>query len=164
MAFIMRHPANLPAKYYRAIGELIVKWNFVDFHMQSIARFYLNLGPKESRVLMYKLGTRDKVDILRAVCLRWVSDPVHKKKLEKITEKFHKLSNRRNEYIHGTWGHKIGAPRNELRMMYIRKAKEKILPLAPIIKPDDIQKIVSDLCGLGDRLVQFHKDVGAPLP
>jgi len=73
------------------------------------------------------------------------------------------LNDRRNEIIHGIWGYEKNQPK-ELRLLYIRKVRERILPRSERKTSEDIKSIATKIDDLNNRLIQLHTDVGAPLP
>lgn len=59
------HPLDIPALYYKPIGQIIVGWNLTEALMASIIwKIYKIKDVKQGRVLIYWLSAANKLKIL----------------------------------------------------------------------------------------------------
>src|SRR5215510_13407539 len=66
MAFKAKHPRNIPAGYYKPIGQLIVRWGFTELYLQSIVWHIWRIrDPKAARLLTWDLNAASKVELFK---------------------------------------------------------------------------------------------------
>jgi len=134
-----------------------------ELHLQSLAWHFLKLGPKEGRVLTHRMSAVDKINLLRAVSKRWITDRAVANEVTVLTRTAERLNSRRNEIVHGLWGAHPSTPK-QLELLYIRTDEQKILPHARHLTSDDVKQIASQIRDLDRRLLRLHRVVGAPIP
>ncbi|MEO1596489.1 MAG: hypothetical protein AAFS02_14700 [Pseudomonadota bacterium] len=147
MAIWHHKPRNLPAKYYRYIGEIAARWNMVEVHLQEVIWHVLDLDPKRGRLLTYWPGAVRKLDVFRALSQPWIKNQLLTDKLRGIASEVDRLNRERNRYVHGVFGHEAGKPK-ELKLFNIKKTKHKILPIAEHKSADDIKQVAEDIAVL----------------
>ena len=162
-AFKGRHPRNIPAGFYKPIGQLIARWSFTELYLQSVVWHIWKIrDPKVARLLTWDLNAVSKVELFELLAPKWITDPAEQAELSAIAKEAERVRNLRNRVAHGLWGYKPGE-RNKLRLALIRR-NSRILPKAEIVTPQDVQKWASDLDALNVRLKKFHTQIGAPTP
>lgn len=165
MATWHHKPRNLPARYYRYIGEIAARWNMVELHLQEIIWLVLELDPKRGRLLTYGQTARAKIEMFRALGEPWIRNHLLVTNIKKLAKDVNRLNNERNRYVHGIFGHEPGKP-NDLKLFYVQKAKHKILPHAERKTADDIKKVAADIEALQNELESllsiFHRPPSKP--
>jgi hypothetical protein len=154
MATWHNEPRNLPARYYRYIGEIAARWNMVEYHLQEIIWYVLDLDLKRGRLLTYRAPAREKINLFRALGKHWITNQLTVRRFEKIAAEVQRLNTLRNDYVHGVFGHEPGKPR-ELKLYYIKTTENKILPRAERKTVDDIKKVAADIKALQIELEQI---------
>ncbi len=158
-----RHPRNLPAGYYKPIGQLIARWSFTELYLQSVVWHIWRIrDPKVARLLTWDLNAVSKVELFELLAPKWITDLTDQAELKAIAEEAERIRNLRNRVAHGFWGYKPGE-RKVLRLAFIRR-NNRILPKSEIVTPNDVKKWASDLDKLNVRLKRFHAKLGAPTP
>jgi len=159
-----RHPRNIPASYYKPIGQIIARWTYTELYMLSIAWHVLEIkNPKAARLLTLGLNAVDKVKLFGSLAPRWVTDHSDQKELEAICKKAEDLRAYRNKLAHGLWGYKPGN-RKRLELFYLRENDVKIMPRPLRMDLAILQSWAADLDALNIRLKKFHQQLGAPVP
>lgn len=163
MARVLNHPQALPAMYFRRIGEISYRWNMIELYMQTLTWHFLGLDFKKGRLLTYWPGQQAKLAAFKALPQKWVSDSETAREICQIAKNAAKLKIRRNNIVHGIWGHEPGR-KDELRLFEIESVSDRILPRAKLISKNELTSQAQALERLQKRLVALHKRVGAPLP
>jgi len=161
--FKAKHPRNIPAAYYKPIGQLIVRWGFTELYLQSIVWHIWRLkDPKAARLLTWDLRAASKVELFRYLSPKWLTDPHDQAELKAIAKEADRLRIKRNRLAHGLWGYKP-AERKKLRLLYIH-GETRVLPKSEIVSVADVKQWAQELDALNVRLQNFHRHLSAPLP
>ena len=159
-----RHPQNIPASYYKPVGQMIVRWGFTELYMQSIIWHVWKLkDAKSARALTWNLNAVEKVKLIGALSPRWISDPMDQRELKEIHAEAERLRVKRNHLAHAVWGY-VPGNRKQMLMFYLRELDQRIMPKASRPSVADIKEWAADLDALNSRLKRFHKKLGAPHP
>ena len=151
MATWHHKPRNLPAKYYRYIGEITARWNMVELHLQEIVWDVLDLDLKRGRLLTYRSGAREKLNLFRALGKHWIKNQLLVDEFKKIATEIERLNGLRNDYVHGVFGHIPGEPKI-LKLLYIKTTENKITPRAESKTENDIKLVADDIAALQLKL------------
>jgi hypothetical protein len=163
MAFRAKHPRNIPAGYYKPIGQLIVRWGFTELYLQSVVWHIWRIrDPKAARLLTWDLNATSKVELFRYLSPKWITDPKHQLEVRAIASEANRLRVNRNRVAHGLWGYKSGE-RNKVRLLQIRN-QTRILPKSENVTVQDIKQWAEQLDALNIRIKKFHQQLGAPIP
>jgi hypothetical protein len=158
------HPKNLPASFYKPIGQIIARWLYTELYMLSIAWHALGIkNPKTARLLTVGLNAVDKVRLFGSLSPRWITDPSHRAELEMIRKEADRLRANRNKLAHGYWGYKVGN-RKQMELFYLRENEVRIMPKPLPIDVGVLKTWAADLEVLNIRLKKFHKRLNAPVP
>ncbi|HET9218534.1 MAG TPA: hypothetical protein VFR18_16235 [Terriglobia bacterium] len=163
MAFKAKHPRNIPAAYYKPIGQLIVRWGFIELYLQSIIWHIWRIrDPKAARLLTWDLNAASKVELFKYLSPKWVSDLKHQSELRAIATEADRLRGKRNRVAHGLWGYKSGE-RNKVRLLQIGR-QNRVLPKTETVTVQDVKQWAEQLDKLNIRIKEFHRELGAPTP
>jgi hypothetical protein len=163
VAFVAKHPRNLPAAYYKPIGQVIVRWGYTELYLQSVVWHIWRIkDPKAARLLTWDLGAASKVELFKYLAPKWITDTHDRKGLIEIAKEAERLRQLRNKLAHGLWGYRRGE-RKKHYLLQIRR-QTRILPKAEVVAPTNIAKWAADLDALNVRLQSFHRHLGAPTP
>lgn len=163
MAFVAKHPRNLPAAYYKPIGQLIARWSYTELYLQSVIWHIWRIkDPKAARLLTWDLNAASKVELFRYLAPKWITDPSHRQELAAIAKEADRLRERRNRLAHGLWAYRPG-DRKKHYLLHARR-KTRILPKAEVVVPADLKRWAADLDALNVRLTTFHRALGASTP
>lgn len=162
-AFKGKHPRNIPAGYYKPIGQLIARWGFTELYLQSVVWHIWRIrDPKVARLLTWDLNAVSKVELFELLAPKWITDPSDQTELKAIAKEADRIRTLRNHVAHGLWGYKSGEP-SKLRLAFIRR-NTRLLPKAPVVTPAELKVWAADLDALNLRLKKFHGHLGAPTP
>ena len=160
-----KHPRNIPAGYYKPIGQLIVRWGFTELYVQSIVWHVWKVrDPKAARALTWHRRAEEKLKLFRALAPRWIKERMHQDELVAIHSEANRLRRLRNRFAHGVWGYVPGR-RKILWQFYLSGIERSVaVPKATCPTVDDLKQCASDLDALNIRLKRFHRTLGAPTP
>jgi hypothetical protein len=66
MAFVAKHPRNIPAAYYKPIGQLVVRWGYTELYLQSVVWHIWRIkDPKSARLLTWDLSAASKIELFK---------------------------------------------------------------------------------------------------
>ena len=118
-----KHPRNLPAAYYKPIGQLIVRWGFTELYLQSVVWHIWRIrDPKAARLLTWDLNAVSKVELFAYLTPKWINDSNDQTELKAIAAEAERLRQLRNRIAHGLWGYKPGE-RKLLRLAHSQKSQ-----------------------------------------
>lgn len=164
MAYIAKHPRNIPAAYYKPIGQILVRWTYTELYMQSIIWHALGVtNPKAQRLLTWGRNANDLTKLFFSLTPRWIPDPSDQAEIIAIHSKAERIRADRNKLAHGVWGYEPGHPKR-LEIYYLRENDVKIKPVPLRLDLATIRTWANDLGALNARLTAFHKKLGAPIP
>ena len=155
MAFKAKHPRNIPAAYYKPIGQLIVRWGFTELYLQSIVwHIWRMKDPKVARLLTWDLNAATKVELFKYLSPKWVTDANHQAELMAIAKEADRFRNKRNRLAHGLWGYKPGEP-NRVRLLHIHK-QSRVLPKSELVSVQDVRQWAKELNALNIRIIEHR--------
>lgn len=160
MATMYVFPLDLDPAYYRAIGEVAARGALLDKQLGDPIRVGFGVGKKEGRVLTNGMSIKVKANVINALSLRWIKAPQLRVEAKKISREAFKVMQKRNEIVHGVFGHPEDAP-NDIRMIYTRSAEERIMPKAERKSPADIAGIAEEIRALQKRILKLVKAMEA---
>jgi hypothetical protein len=162
--FLATHPRNIPAAYYKPIGQIITRWGFTELYLQSIVWHIWGLkDPKAARALTWNINVVQKVKLFRFLGERWIPDAAAKIELQQIHAEVEDLRKKRNWLAHAVWGRDPARP-TKLFMFYLPDIDKQILPEAKQPSLAEVKGWASKLDKLNRRIQAFHKKLGAPRP
>lgn len=163
MAYKAKHPRNIPASYYKPIGQILVRWTYTELYMQSIIWHLFKVkNPKAARLLTWGRNAVDLTKLFFSLTPRWIPDAADQAELITIHSKAERIRANRNKLAHGLWGYKPGN-RKQLEIYFLRENDVKIKPIPLRLNLATLQTWASDLDALNVRLKAFHKKLGAPV-
>jgi len=163
MAFVARHPRNIPAGYYKPIGQIISRWTYTELYLQSIIWHVWSIkDPKVARLLTWDLGAASKVDLFKLLAPRWLRNAADQTELRGIASEANRLRDKRNLFAHGVWSYRLGT-RKQVFLVRAR-GSSRILPKATAVSLHQMRDWARELDALNLRLTRFHKHLGAPAP
>lgn len=162
--FKARHPRNLPASYYKPMGQILFRWTYTQLYLQSIVwHFFKIRDPKAARVLTFGLNPIELVKVFATLPIQWIKNPADVKELNAIHTEANRLRAVRNKLAHGIWGYKPNQ-RKVLRLTYAREASHRIIPGADPVSIGALKSWAAEFDALNVRLKKFHKHLGVPVP
>ncbi len=161
--FLANHPRNIPAAFHKPIGQILTRWSVTELYVQSIVWHVWGIkDPKTARMLTWDLPAVSKAELFRQLSPRWVVDTSQRSELKAIADEVDQLRVKRNRVAHGTWGFRPG----DRKTLYLINASRKmrLRPKAEPVVLADLKSWAKQLDALNQRLISFHKKLGAPPP
>jgi hypothetical protein len=154
---LVHYQYDLPATYYRAIGEVIMRTALLEtLLMDAIAVIAGIHEPKKKRVLLMSMSIKPKTGILRTLANKWLEDPL-RTEFNRVCTAVLNAVNFRNKVAHGTWGKVPGT--HALRLAYIDEGKDVYLPKSSVLKSKDILDAGRQISALNHHLGQLVKQM-----
>src|SRR5688500_2457334 len=101
----LKYPFDLPATYYRGIGEVIARTaRFEHSLMDAIAAIVPIDDPKKKRVMLMSMSIKPKLGILKAMANNWVPAGTLRTDFTSVVKDAGSLVNIRHYVAHGVWG------------------------------------------------------------
>ena len=161
---IATHPQNLPAAFYKPIGQIIARWGFTELYLQSIIWHVWGLRDvKAARALTWNINAVQKAKLFKLLGERWIANAKDQKELREIYSEVERLRAKRNQLAHAVWARDPTKPA-DLLLFYLPDVDNHIKPKAARPTLSEIRGWASDLNTLNTRLKRFHKKLGAPPP
>ena len=88
----------------RRIGQVIVVWSKLEAAMEDTIWMFLNLDDEDGKVVTNRLSTEAKVQLLRGLGSRHISDKALLDKFKETMKYVNELKEPRNFIAHGVWG------------------------------------------------------------
>ena len=150
------HPIDVPARFYKPIGQVMVGWNLAEALVCSIVWHIHGINnPVVGRLFTYRHNSVEKLEILLASAQNHVTDPILHGTLTRLYGEANKLRKERNKLAHGLWGRMPKEPSN-WKVFYPKEADDKDNTL---LKREE--KTLNDLVSLASRMRKLNKDLGA---
>jgi hypothetical protein len=151
---------DLTPDYYRAIGEISARWNWLEFQLGVLIREGFGLDKKEGRVLTVGMAMKPKCHILRIMALKWVKDAQLRHDLTKLAKDCQNKIDDRHCHVHGVYAYLNDAP-EKIGLMLIGSGEERYAPsLKEPILPD-LQRIAGELRALQMRAQDITRRIKA---
>jgi hypothetical protein len=100
-----RHHYRIPAKYYKAIGQVIVGWNLAEARIASIIwKIYKIKDVRKGRVLIYWLSAANKMRVWAYSAKHFIKSPAIQEELRQLQKRASDIQPNRNFLAHGLWG------------------------------------------------------------
>jgi hypothetical protein len=151
MATLYVQPFDIPKTYYRAIGEVIARRALFDFHvMLAIGQLLKIQNPKQVRVSFMGMAAKAKLGALKALATNWSPTPAIRTELHAIVREALRITDTRNSFAHGRWGHPANSKR--LVVIYAEEGKDFYMPKAKRYTSAEITAKAAELRALNKRL------------
>ena len=100
------HPLDIPSRYYKSIGQIIVGWNLTEALIASIIwKLHRIKDVRKGRALIYGLQAGSKLKILAQSAKLFSKTPAMQQQLTQLIGRANTLKDERNLLAHGLWGH-----------------------------------------------------------
>lgn len=98
------HNPDISDEQTRRIGQVIVLWSKLEAAMEDTIWMFLNLDDEDGKVVTKRLSTDAKVQLLRGIGSRHISDKALLDKFNETMKYVDELKECRNFIAHGVWG------------------------------------------------------------
>ncbi|MCH9054140.1 MAG: hypothetical protein IIA72_24385 [Proteobacteria bacterium] len=98
------HNPDISDEQTRRIGQVIVLWSKLEAAMEDTIWMLLNLDDEDGKVVTKRLSTDAKVQLLRGIGSRHISDKALLDKFNETLKYVDELKECRNFIAHGVWG------------------------------------------------------------
>lgn len=99
------HPLDIPPRYYKPIGQIIVGWNLTEALIAAIVCHIHGIrGPKRGRLFAYRPNATEKLKVFGVSARHFVKDPTQRHELDLLRGRAANLKVKRNMLAHGVWG------------------------------------------------------------
>ena len=161
---IHRLPLDIPPRYYKPIGQIIVSWNLAEAQLSSIIwHFHGIKDPKRGRLFTYRLDAIEKLDIFWATANSHVNDQGRKSTMLELHREATKLRSKRNDFAHGLWG-RMPKERKTWKMFYLKNVQHTYLLKRDVISIEELKDWAARFRSFTTRLNSFRIRIGAPPP
>lgn len=150
MAQILETALTLPSTYLKAIGHVTHQWATLEDNIGRLIQALTRLSRKEGRLITSQLNARPKIEVFKALIERKMANHKERSMAEHLATAAEQLSERRNKFMHGTWGHPPGK-KKQLHLIFVGgSSSNRIMPRSYPLKSRDIM-------GLGDVMRRHNK-------
>jgi hypothetical protein len=157
------HPFDIPASYYKPIGQIVASWNLAEVIISSIIWHVLDIkDPEVGRLFTYRPSSVERLKILD-VTMRHIKDPAIKAELAKLHSEADKLRGLRNTIIHGLWGRMPNEPKT-WKLFYLKDTKDTVSLKRDVMTTQKISDIATRIRTLNVKLDELRVKIGAPPP
>lgn len=143
-------PIDPPEEYFRAVGEVAVRWSRLEYQLGVLARVGFKLGKDEQRTLIIGMDMTVLTNVLRAVAQGWISHTKLARDIAKFADDVAGLRNKRGEFVHGLYGYWLGQPEKWL-MFKLKSPKQRGIINSEAISPAQIAAFATKLRNLQIR-------------
>ncbi len=98
------HNPDISDEQTRRIGQVIVLWSKLEAAMEDTIWMFLNLDEEDGKVVTKRLSADAKVQLLRTIGRRHISDKTLVAKFNETLNYVDELKECRNFIAHGVWG------------------------------------------------------------
>ena len=98
------HNPDISDEQTRRIGQVIVLWSKLEAAMEDMIWMFLNLDEEDGKVVTKRLSADAKVQLLRAIGRRNISDKTLLAMFNETLNYVDELKECRNFIAHGVWG------------------------------------------------------------
>ncbi len=98
------HNPDISDEQTHRIGQVIVLWSKLEATMEDVIWMFLDLDEEDGKVLTKRLGADAKVQLLRAIGPRHISDKAIIENFNETLNYVDELMEGRNFIVHGVWG------------------------------------------------------------
>ena len=98
------HNPDISDEQTHRIGQVIVLWSKLEAAMEDTIWMFLNLDDEYGKVVTKRVSTDAKVQLLRAIGSRHISDQALLEKFNETMKYVDELKVDRNFIAHGVWG------------------------------------------------------------
>lgn len=160
---VLIHPESLPSVCFERIGEIAYRWTMIELYLQNITWHILGLDFKRGRLLTYWPGHQAKINAFKALPELWIDDEEIANRIKSISKSVDSLRFRRNNVVHGLWGHEPESP-DKLELFEIHTPGDRVTPRAKPFAENELTNLAEKMKRVQDQLVCLNDDVGAPIP
>lgn len=121
-------PINPNPEHYQLVGELAVRWGWIENQTGVIIRELLRIRRPEGHMAIGNMGIQPKTRVLASLAKHAFRKNAIGKQLEKLADDIQGFDKFRNDVIHGLWVH---APRgtNNLALLRRKNLQQQVEPL-----------------------------------
>ena len=158
------HPLDVPPRYYKPLGQIVVGWNLTEQFIQSIIwHFHKIRSPKIGRLFTYRPSSVEKLEMLKVTFEQFVADAAIKKELHDLHSAANKLRPIRNKYAHGFWG-RMPTEHKTWKVFYSRGTGDTFLLRRDVAHLQDLKNTAAEVRQLNVRFRRFMQKHGVPPP
>ena len=157
------HPLNIPPRYYKPIGQVVVGWNLTEALIASIVwHIHKIRDPKRGRLFTYRPSASEKLNIFIVSAKNFTKDPGQQRQLQSLGSRAKALKSKRNMLAHGLWGR---MPKQAVwKVFYHREADDAILLRRQELTVDQVKAMAADISALNRDLKAWMSRNGVPPP
>ncbi len=150
MAQIFETALTLPSTYLKAIGHITHQWATLEDNIGRLIQVLTRLGRKDGRLLTSQLTARSKIEVFKALIERKMDGHKERSMAEHLATAAEQLADKRNKFMHGTWGHPPGK-KNQLHLIFVGgSSSNRIMPRSYPLKSKQLME-------LGDMMRRHNK-------
>jgi len=157
------HPLDIPPKFYKPIGQLIVGWNLTEAMIASIIwHIHKIKDVREGPLFTYRPSAAEKIRIFSITVKCFINKPNIQKELTSLRDRAAALKTKRNILTHGLWGR---MPKQTLwKVFYHSETEDMLLLKRKEMTLDDVKLLAKDICALNSDLKKFMTRNRIPPP
>ena len=142
---------DLPTTYYRAIGEIIARFNLLEhLTMVAISMLLRIENKKQQRIVLMGMTAKGKFGTLKALATHWSPNHRIKAEMHEITKIATNLYRWRNRFAHGWW---VDNPRpRPITLLFADEGKDYYMPKGVKLTSQQVRRIASSIRTLTIRL------------
>lgn len=150
------HPVDIPARFYKPIGQIIAGWNLTEALISSIIWHVHGItDPKVGRLFTYRPNSVEKLKIFLLSAQNHVTDFALRGSLCRMYGVANRIRIERNNIAHGLWG-RMPKEHSRWKVFYSREVDDKNKSL---LRRE--RKSLKDLTNLAARVKKLNIDLMA---
>ena len=157
------HPLDIPPRYYKPIGQIIVGWNLTEALIASIVCHIHGIrDPKRGRLFTYRTSATEKLKIFAVSAEHFLKDPRRQRELDLLRGRAADLKVKRNMLAHGVWGR---MPKQTVwKIFFHRDTDDAILLRRRELTVDQVKRVAMDIRTLNRDLKKWMSRNGVMPP
>jgi hypothetical protein len=158
------HPLDIPPRYYKPIGQILVSWNLTEVLLSSIIwHFHKLKDPRVGRLFLYRLDAIEKLSIFMVTAKYFVSDQSTQATMLALHREADKLRSKRNDFAHGFWG-RMPKEYKTWKMFFLKNPEHTVYLKRDELSLQQLKDWATRFRKLNKRLDTFRIQIGAPPP
>ena len=154
------HEPDVSDDQLHRIGQVIVLWSKLEAAMEDTIWMLLNLDEEDGKIVTKRLSADAKVQLLRAIGSRHISDKAHLDKFNKTMKYVDELKDARNFIAHGVWATLM--PDNIPIALSLKPKSEIGEVISETFSTDRMEGIAGGIRLMLQRLVDLPEQLGKP--
>lgn len=152
--------------HLKAIGEVVVTWALLEDTVERGIWGLSNVNPEKGRLLTYRMGFAQKLDILKyMVHKNFLNVPSRKTETDSIIQDIKKVITLRNETIHAEWQSSEKPDSTTLVTYKPREGKTRMARLSTDKTAEDIRSASREIIIVNHKVASFlHRHGAYPAP